>query len=275
MDVGVSFLLRLARLLAVAYFVLLPACAPDPTRYLSRDEASQVEDLRARHANAAHDLGLSSFFQGREAVAKGELAQAVVYYERAALLLPHWDLPNVELGLLHPLYDNDARAATEALSHAVACNPQNPRTRLYMGQALSQLDRPQEAEAAYLEALRLKPDYNEVRLRLAGLYRLQKRQSDAIRVYEDILAGDGQNTSVWGILAGLYEETGRLAQAETAHRQLLVLQKDTAYAYFKYGLFLQRQKRLEDAKSAFERAYALSPQGQKRNHMRPLLPSKR
>lgn len=275
MDVRVLLFSRLSRLFWVPCLLFVSACAPDPTRYFSHNEAAQVADLRARHANAAHELGLSSFFAGRAAVAQGELAQAVTDYERAALLLPHWDLPNVELGLLHPLYDNDAQAALSALTKAVAANPQNPRTRLYMGAALCQLERYREAEAAYLEALRLKSDYNEARLRLAGLYRLQNRLADALRVYEDILTGDMQNTSVWGILAGLYEEAGRLPQAETAHRRLIVLQKDSAYAFFKYGLFLQRQNRRDEAQSAFERADALSPQARKRRAMRPLLPSKR
>ncbi|RJO65082.1 MAG: tetratricopeptide repeat protein [Myxococcales bacterium] len=245
-----------------------------PPDVLDPLEAEQIAHLKERMTAEARELAVELMELGEKSFAQGDLEPAYQAWSRAARLSPDWDLPLLQLALIHPLYDNNREAAIEALEKAVAINPVNPRARFLLGVARHQAGLYEGAEASLKESVRLKPDYVEAHLRLATLNRERGRTAEALTQYEWLGARQPGNVLVISILAALYEETGALDKAEQALKRLIDLQNNPAYAYYKLGLFYERVGRKPDAEAAYRRAEALKPGGQKRR-MRPLLPSKR
>ncbi|MBW3661329.1 MAG: tetratricopeptide repeat protein [Gemmatimonadetes bacterium] len=142
--------------------VLLELNRPRAAASILAPIAARVEaETAARPATAARYHRLI----GAVALRSGQPHQAIEGYERASRLAP-WDLRiRAQLIGLHRATGDPAgaiphlRAATEAL-------PENAELRVELGDALLDLERYTEAEAAYLDALELTPRSSELHRRL-------------------------------------------------------------------------------------------------------------
>lgn len=270
-------LIRSALWLLILGFVFpTTACQTfEPTDWLTRQEAHEITELRVRHENARSFWGVRHFETALASKEKAQMAEAYRHFQAAARMRPDWDLPYLELAILHPIWDNDIGAEHAALERAVDLNPDNPRSRLMLGSVLVKLDQPQKAELHLEHALALRPTFDEARLRLAALYQESSRPERAIEHYEYLLNAQPENASLHGVLAELYEHKGDLERAEN---HLLALCRNfprTARVFVTLAQFYQRQGRTEDAANALERARSLSPTEERSRRMRPLLPSRR
>ena len=78
---------------------------------------------------------------------------------------------------------------------ALSLAPDSPVILNNLGNALFNLNRPEEAEAAYQQATTANPDYPKQYRNLALLYQLQNRNTNAIAAYRQYLSlapGDGE-----------------------------------------------------------------------------------
>lgn len=163
---------------------------------------------------------------GQVAGSEGNWQQAVDAYRQAIKLNP--TLPGVHLDLAVQLllHSHDADAWKEALEHLngeLKINPTSAEAHYEIGEVYRRQDQPERAIAAFREALGLDPGFVEARLGLAKVLRQQKCAQEALAVLEPARESASENAAVHFLLAQLYRELGRVAEAkreEAAFKQL-------------------------------------------------------
>jgi len=262
-------------LLTILFSGMLISCAGlDPTRHLTISETREIHHYNNKKELEKRQMGIAHFRAGKVSFAQGQMSEAFSHFSRASQMVPNWDLPYLELAILHPLWDNDKQAEMQALENAMKINPMNPRSHLMLGSVLIQLEKYEEAEKSLRKALELKKEYQEANLRLANLYKRQKLYDKAARQYNILLSNQKGNAFLHSILAHLYEELGAYDKAEKQLRHLIAFQPNAGWVFHKLGKFYERTGKLRKAKAAYKRAEELNPAEKKRT-MRPMLPSRK
>jgi len=105
--------------------------------------------------------------------------------------------------------------AEQEISEAIRLDPKREEPRLHLGQLFLAMNRPTEAVDQFEKTRDLFPQNGLVRRALAVAYVRQGRFRDAIRELEEGLRiSQGKDQETKYLLAGLYHDTGRLADAE-------------------------------------------------------------
>ena len=145
--------------------------------------------------------------------------------------------------------------AATAFSNVARRYPASFAAHRDQGIALERLGRVDDARSAYEAALALRPDHQDVRLRLAmTLY--ERGQRDAAVPHLEQLAGANTTApEVWVLLARTYYERNELAASEKAFTRAVAL-RDDGRAWFNLGVVRLRLDDRPGARTAFEHAAA-------------------
>lgn len=178
-------------------------------------------------------------------------------------------------------------------SDAVAKSPGDARAHLNLGNAWEDLNRAEEAETEFREALGLDPKYPQAHYNLGNVLHTQQRYEEAIEHYRQAVRYKPEHVKAlnnWGVAlrqlkqpqqemaryaealkirpdfidarmnyAEALHGAGRLEEAATHLRTLLTLEPRHAMAYNEWGRILIAQRRVREAVAMFERATALDP----------------
>lgn len=142
---------------------------------------------------------------------------------------------------------SDYAAAATAFAQLIRLSPDDPQLDYFyysMGQMLYGTDEFGRAQAAYREALRLNPAYDEARKSLAQLL---YRQGDV----EAAIAIDQKVNYYMGDDFRIYEQ---YAAAEVNYREAVRLNPDFAEAYIKLGVTLQDLGKMGEAEVFYKKA---------------------
>ncbi len=116
--------------------------------------------------------------------------------------------------------DNDA---LRQLREALALSPDNVPLRLLLAGRLIQDGQLAEAESEYRSALAQEPDNRDIKTGLALSFFLQKRDSEALVVIEDLLAGGDVPARALIVYARLLERQGDMAEAAEVYYRALAM----------------------------------------------------
>ncbi len=190
----------------------------------------------------------------------------------------------------------NVQAALRELQTAIDRHPDFAEAHNAMGLLLHvSMGRHDKAEAAYLEALRVRPDFSEVHNNLGALYIDMGRYEDAERhlraALEDVVYSTpylAQGNLGWSLylqgrheeavtqlrsavivqplfcqghrnLGRIYREIGRHADARAAFKQFKEHCPEDAEAQYEWGRIAFEEGRTEEAREAFEACFRLSP----------------
>lgn len=117
----------------------------------------------------------------------------------------------------------------------------------------------QEAEARYVEVLRLLPGHPKILGNLAALYQQLGRLQEAAACCREALAQTPDDPLLHLNLGAIHEEEGDPAAAESCYRRALELEPDDARALNNLGKVLQQQDRGEEGERCLRRALELVP----------------
>jgi tetratricopeptide (TPR) repeat protein len=149
----------------------------------------------------------------------GDYRQALAVAQEALTKTPNVDV-HWRLGYVYGFLGDDERSLTH-YREAAALDRHNPALLEGMGNALSNLGRPDDAIGAYQRALAVAPRRAQTYRLLAGVYHARGRWEDAIREYERAFALGEQQVGVVENLCVLYHVTSRFARAEECFRGVL------------------------------------------------------
>ncbi len=207
----------------------------------------------AQHAQSF----VETFQRGFRHHQAGQLPQAEVLYRQVLAVNPnHADSLHL-LGIIARQVGQPA-PALEHIETAIRLQPRAPAYHTSRGNALKDLGRTKDAEAAYRAALRLQRDFPEALLGLGGLLvelgRFEEAEvvcRKAVRARPDFHAQSNLGLA----LAGL----GRLEDAVTCHREAIRLSPNAPEAHNNLGRALEQLDRSGDAEESYKHALRLRP----------------
>jgi len=203
--------------------------------------------------------------------AQGRAADSIGAYRRAVAAKPDVFESNLNLGLTlarshNPEAEAFLRAATKLkpTDHA-----EEGLARAWFSLArVVEVTKPEEAQDAYWEVVKLQPNSAEARLALGSVMERQKDQKGAEEQYQRALtlasaANDAASSANAGqavtALANLYMEAKRFPEAETMLRKLASAHSDDAVLHVQLGRVLAAAGKYDDASSELQAGLKLAP----------------
>lgn len=161
-------------------------------------------------------------------------------------------------------YEGNSAAAIESFKTALIYDQKSPRLRLRLAAEYIKLGYLSEGIEQLQEAVKLKPDYTDAHMLLAGVYSSMKAFDKAFAEYNLVLKYDKNNSEAPLYLGALYAEKKEFAKAIVQFESLLKNDEaDQKYLiYFYLGkVWLEKNEKNSQAKAleAFENALKNKP----------------
>lgn len=187
---------------------------------------------------------------GQIALLRGDSTQAEQHF-RVALRAA--EEPHALAGLGALLIERgDLDGALRHLGRAADLAPNDAMIQLQLGNAFARRDTPTFAEQAFLNALRLRPGFHEVRPLLASLLLKEKRTAEAAEQFRALLEVPGLEIAAHLGLADVARAEQRLDDAAAGYRVALALDPLQAVAVRALGWTLIQLGRPDDALAAYD-----------------------
>jgi Flp pilus assembly protein TadD len=135
----------------------------------------------------------------------------------------------------------------------------SPDKYVEQGDSLASEGKWEEAEAAYLKAVRLEPNNVRWRVSLAIALTRQKKYPAAEAEYREAARIEPNNAQWRAGIGDRLAEQQKYAQAETAYREAVRLEPDNVFWRTYLGFVLARQKKYSEAEAEYRRAAELDP----------------
>jgi tetratricopeptide (TPR) repeat protein len=143
--------------------------------------------------------------------------------------------------------------------------PDEAAVQYHRGRFLALEENLAQAEAAFKEALRLRPDYPTALAALRDVLVKQGKLAEAEASYRESIRARPDDASAHVQLGNFLLQQGKLADAETAFREAIRLKPDDRAARLGLGnvALLRKDPRPEDADSHYGRGLVLEQQGKR------------
>ena len=173
--------------------------------------------------------------------------------------LPVWLALAVVAGIGTVWRNQDYESNVRLWTVTVAEQPLNPRAQSSLGCALAVEGRNAEAEPHLAEAVRLNPNYAELRFNLGNFLFRQFRPAEALEQCEAAVRLRPNYSEAHFTLAGVLVQLGRPEEALGHFAEVLRLRPDYAEARQVYSETLAALGRTEEAREQYEAALRLRP----------------
>ncbi|MBU0679939.1 MAG: tetratricopeptide repeat protein [Proteobacteria bacterium] len=185
--------------------------------------------------------------------------QLEILEQKAKAAIHHWPEHFIgwkALGILRLMQGRHADAL-QTLANNVKLTPHDAQAHQNLGSALLGLERFEEAEASYRQALTLNPGYVQAHTNLGITLMNLGRLAEAEACYRQALALDPDFVEARNNLGNILKDMARFAEAETHFRQALTQKPDFAEAHHNLGNVLMELNRLAEAESCYQLALKL------------------
>ncbi len=155
-------------------------------------------------------------------------------------------------------HDEAVAAFDRALALAPSAVAWNGR-----GASLRTLERHEESLRSFDQALVLQPGFLLAQYNRGVVLMALKRDTEAIAVFEAVLARKPDWAEAWNNHGVALQKLNRLAEALTSYNRVLELQPQDARAWSNRAAVLQNMNRYAEAVASYDRALAVSPNNAK------------
>ena len=190
---------------------------------------------------------------GLTQMAKGNIAEAYDYFQRAAAFTPNYSTLEINRGVAAGQLHRDAEAE-EHFRRAMALAPQDSQSYSFFGRWLRERSRIPEAIAMLKRSAELNPDNLDPRYMLMPIYSQQYDWADLKQVTDEVLRvapGDAE--------ARRYSLMAQTAPAHVVPSAQPVASPPSAESYLSLSLMYCQNARFQDCAHAAEQALRLRP----------------
>jgi tetratricopeptide (TPR) repeat protein len=153
----------------------------------------------------------------------------------------------------------DIAGATAQWQRVRELVPEDYLANFRVGELLAQLNKPAEAEAALLEASRLRPFLNDAWTELGKVYSNQGQYQLALKQFEHALALQPLDVEAWFQSGIALSKSNHRSEAVERYRRALRINPGFWQAHFELGGQLGLQGNIAEAKRELEQAVQLQP----------------
>ncbi|MGA1826276.1 MAG: tetratricopeptide repeat protein [bacterium] len=167
-------------------------------------------------------------------------------------------LDDMDMATYYHEKGNDEKAL-ERFKKVIALDPKNLYVHSMIGiihQNRREYDR---AEAAFLNVLKIRSDYLDIHLRLAGIYEAQGRFPEALEQLELGIETAKKKEDVYYAIGLLYEKRGNYELAIENFNKALDISPKQYKIYYSLGSIYHKQGLLSEAISHYKRCIELNP----------------
>ncbi len=189
---------------------------------------------------------------------KGELAKAMLYYEKAL----EYD------SFLAPAHHNLAKLwaqkgeISKALYHyelALKIDPKYTNAYINLGNLFTRQGQMEQARSYYKQALALEPNHPMAHNNLGYTYEQEKDFSPAIQHYKQALIIRPQQPITHYNLGNIFADQGKIAEAKKHFGQAIKLHPNYAQAYHNLGIIFHEEGKIAEAINLYEKALQIKP----------------
>jgi tetratricopeptide (TPR) repeat protein len=222
------------------------------------EKYKEAVDLDPQYALALARLGIAYGHLYGIRGDPGALELARGNCERALTLEPNLVDGHLALALLLE-ETGDEQGALDEIAKVLKLDPANPRALVWQGQIYSRLNRWAEAERAFQEALRERPNswlvYNE----LGVLLHEQGKFQDAVKALRSAALATPRSAMAWSNLGVEYLQVGEFTEATNSLQKSLDLDPNFDQASQNMSLALRYEHKFAEALTFARRAIELNP----------------
>ena len=143
--------------------------------------------------------------------------------------------------------------------NAMRVTPDWPFMQNYVGAYAFEQNRYADAERAYLDALKIDPNYYDALSNLGDIYRMQGRPNDAEQMYTKAIAAGVPYANTYYNLGVVYTSQGRVQEAERPLQKAVELEPSSADAQYNLGWVYDKEGKVQEAEQAYTAALADKP----------------
>jgi tetratricopeptide (TPR) repeat protein len=189
----------------------------------------------------------------------GELDHSESLYKELLGHLPDHSDANYLLGILKRQTGCLAESE-ELLRKALATEPDEPGFLFELATTLTALpNRLQEVSDLYLRAAELRPDHVDTSLSRGRVLFALGQCEEAIKTLSRVLELEPHIAEAHTYLGSAYYSVGKKTDAEKHLQQATALDNSLVTAHYNLGLFLKKETRCEEARTAYRMALQLDP----------------
>ena len=222
-----------------------------------QNKSSEVESWLQKALLANPQSASAQMSWGRYLIASKRYTEAETALKKATAYDVNALAPTLALGDLYIIWLKNPKAAADAYKQATRIDPKHAGAHHGLGMSLLQLGSLSGAETALKTSLSLAGDNPLPRMGLGRVNLAQRRHSEAIKLYSEVLkrhqnlpeALIGRGDGYFGI--------PDLNAAIKDYRRAIELAPKNAEAYLKLGMALQAQQKLPAAEKSYLKATQL------------------
>lgn len=241
-------------------YSLMQVAMEETSEVASLEQRTKAEwaFLRVRDLNP--DLTFTYYKLGKLAMLRDDYHAAAEYYRSGVQNDPE------NYALLFNLaaaYEKTNRLdkAEKAYLEAIRVNPQFVYAHNNLGLLYEQMDQPEKAEAMYREAIAQIPEYNYARLNLGSMLQTQGRLDEARNVYEEAIQYEPDNPWAHLYLGNTFYRQGEYENALNCYNKAIALNPKYPTTYYLASLALQKLNRTDEALANGLQYIHLAPNG--------------
>jgi tetratricopeptide (TPR) repeat protein len=137
--------------------------------------------------------------------------------------------------------------------------PETAQIHSHLGALLGQLNRLEEADQSFREALRIDANEAEAHFHYAVLLKNQKRLDEAEEHCKETLRIDPDHANACATYALVLEEQNRLSEAMEYYQEAFRINPNDSALHSNYAILAGKQKRLEESEEHYQEALRLNP----------------
>jgi tetratricopeptide (TPR) repeat protein/Cdc6-like AAA superfamily ATPase len=153
--------------------------------------------------------------------------------------------------------------AEQIYREAIELDPENSESWYELGNLLQKnKERFNEAEQAFRKAIEMRPDYDWAWIELGFILRNQTERFEESEIcFRNAIETNRKNVWAWiGLGQLLYEKPGRYEEAEAAYRKAIKIDPNYAWPWLDLGQLLhEKMDRYEEAEAAYQKAIEIDP----------------
>jgi tetratricopeptide (TPR) repeat protein len=219
------------------------------------DAARTFAELAQRQPNsieAAYFHALSLYNSGRPAEAEAE-ARRVLRIDAGAVEA------HTLLGIILASRGNANSEAADALSQAIALNPNSVDAQFYLGRVQYAMKDYAGSTKSLRAAVKLNPGHSEARFFLGTVLELAGDSNAAMLEYQELLKLDPDSVMGQLGLGALLVKQGKIDEALVALNRAVSLDGKEFEAHWALGRALSLKERYAEAADSFQKAVTLAP----------------